>query len=374
MLVMHKRRRPLDIWPGFVDGLAALLMVVIFVLLLFSVGQMLLSDALVGRDAALDRLRAQMSGLTNLLADEREEKTGLVTRLDETQGELVETQALGEDLRTRLSAVTQQAQETEVALTALEVELGDNRSQLAQQLKTNSQLSDDIAVLEAEREQLRAELEQSRQASQQAQSDSRDLAIRLEALNEQLARLNSALQVSESALQEKNLEVENLGERLNTALAGKVEELAAYRSEFFGKLRESLEDNPDVRIEGDRFVLPSEVLFGSASAKLDKGGRREIATVARTLKSITSQIPDDIDWVLRIDGHTDKRAVRKAFPSNWELSSARATSIVKYLIEQGIPPEHLVAAGFAQYHPIDSRDTAEAYSRNRRIELKLTSR
>jgi chemotaxis protein MotB len=129
-----------------------------------------------------------------------------------------------------------------------------------------------------------------------------------------------------------------------------------------------------VRIEGDRFVLPSEVLFSSASADLDERGRREIATVARTLKEITGQIPAGIDWVLRVDGHTDKRPIRKAFPSNWELSSARATSIVKYLINQGIEPEHLVAAGFAQYHPIDKGDTEEAYSRNRRIEFKLTSR
>jgi chemotaxis protein MotB len=374
MLLAHKRRRTLDIWPGFVDGLAALLMVVIFVLLLFSVGQVLLSDALVGRDEALDRLRGQMNNLGSLLTREREDKADLAAQLDKTGAQLSESQALGEDLRQRLSSTTLKAQETEIALAALQVELDTSRSQLAEQLKLGDQRQVEIAALETEREQLQTDLEQSRDVMQKAQASSRDLNIRVEALNEQLTRLNAALQISESELQEKNLQVENLGERLNTALAGKVEELAAYRSDFFGKLRASLEDNPDVRIEGDRFVLPSEVLFSSASAQLDKHGKQEIATVARTLIEIAADIPEGIDWVLRVDGHTDKRPVRKAFPSNWELSSARATSIVKYLIEQGIPANRLVAAGFAQYHPIDSDDSADAYRRNRRIELKLTSR
>jgi chemotaxis protein MotB len=207
-----------------------------------------------------------------------------------------------------------------------------------------------------------------------AQSRATDLNTQIAALNEQLARLNQALEASEATLQEKDIRIEDLGQRLNLAMADKVEELARYRSEFFGKLREALKDNPDVRVEGDRFILPTEVLFSSASADLDKQGRQGIGTVARTLKDITAQIPDDIDWVLRVDGHTDRRPIRKAFPSNWELSSARAISIVKYMIREGIPADHLVAAGFGQYHPLDPADTADAYRRNRRIELKLTSR
>jgi len=241
-------------------------------------------------------------------------------------------------------------------------------------LQLVKQRTEAISGLEAEREQLQSSLQNSEQEVTQARESSAELGVRLEALNEQLTRLNSALSVSESELKEKNLQVEDLGQRLNTALAGKVEELAVYRSEFFGKLREALQDNENIRVEGDRFVLPSEVLFSSASATLDEDGRHEIAAVARTLKSITAQIPDEIDWVLRVDGHTDRRPVRKAFPSNWELSSARATSIVKYLVEQGIPANRLVAAGFAQYHPLDTGNTAEAYKRNRRIEFKLTSR
>jgi chemotaxis protein MotB len=374
MMITNRRRRALDIWPGFVDALAALLMVVIFVLLLFSLGQFLLSDALLGRDEAIDQLRGQMRGLANVLSQERKDKDSLASELTGVNKALESSLLSEDDLRQRLSLMTLEARETEVALAALQVELDTSRTQLSEQLQLVAQRTRTVSSLEAERDQLEASLQDSEQQAIQARDSSTELGVRLEALNEQLTRLNSALSVSEGELKDKNLEVEDLGQRLNAALAGKVEELAVYRSEFFGKLRESLQDNADIRVEGDRFVLPSEVLFSSASATLDVEGRHEIAAVARTLKSIAAQIPDDIDWVLRIDGHTDRRPVRKAFPSNWELSSARATSIVKYLVEQGIPPHRLVAAGFAQYHPLDNENTAEAYRRNRRIEFKLTSR
>jgi chemotaxis protein MotB len=374
MIVSSRRRRSLDIWPGFVDALAALLMVVIFVLLLFSLGQFLLSETLLGRDEAIDQLRGQMRGLASVLSQEREEKADLESELTGVNQALDASRLSEDELRERLSAMVLEARDTELALAALQVELDTNRSQLAEQLKLAGQRSETISGLETERDQLQTSLETSEQETTRARESSAELGVRLDALNEQLTRLNSALSVSESELKEKNLQVEDLGQRLNTALAGKVEELAVYRSEFFGKLREALQDNENIRVEGDRFVLPSEVLFSSASATLDEDGRREIAAVARTLKSITAQIPEDIDWVLRVDGHTDRRPVRKAFPSNWELSSARATSIVKFLVEQGIPANRLVAAGFAQYHPIDTANTAEAYKRNRRIEFKLTSR
>ena len=374
MMLTNRRRRALDIWPGFVDALAALLMVVIFVLLLFSLGQFLLSDALLGRDEAIDQLRGQMRGLANVLSQERKDKDSLESELTGVNKALESSLLSEDDLRQRLSLMTLEARETEVALAALQVELDTSRTQLSEQLQLVAQRIETVSSLEAERDQLEVSLQDSEQKAIQARDSSAELGVRLEALNEQLTRLNSALSVSEGELKDKNLEVEDLGQRLNAALAGKVEELAVYRSEFFGKLRESLRDNADIRVEGDRFVLPSEVLFSSASATLDVEGQHEIAAVARTLKSIAAQIPDDIDWVLRIDGHTDRRPVRKAFPSNWELSSARATSIVKYLVEQGIPPHRLVAAGFAQYHPLDKGDTAEAYRRNRRIEFKLTSR
>jgi len=423
MLVANRRRRAIDIWPGFVDALAALLMVVMFVLLLFSVGQFLLSDALVGRDEALDRLRSKMTGLTEVLALERKDKAELQQRLSSLTGQLAVTVKARDTLDARLEKMTLQAQASATALQQLESELQSARSTIAaneqtlqqqrselqsahstiaaneqtlQQQRnelqsahstvaaneqTLQQQRDSITGLEEDQQRLQASLDASQQdaalqqeASARAQDRATDLNVQIAALNEQLARLNQALEASEAGLQEKDIRIEKLGQRLNLALADKVEELSRYRSEFFGKLREALKDNPDVRIEGDRFILPTEVLFSSASADLDKQGRQGIGTVARTLKEISEQIPDDIDWVLRVDGHTDRRPIRKAFASNWELSSARAINIVKYMISQGIPAEHLVAAGFAQYHPLDPADTADAYRRNRRIELKLTSR
>jgi chemotaxis protein MotB len=374
MLIASRRRPALDIWPGFVDALAALLMVVIFVLLLFSVGQYLLNDALIGRDEALSRLRGQMHNLSGLLTQTRADKQQLEQRLQGVAAELQSTQVTRDDLQAQLAALTVKAHDVELALAALKLELNTSRSQLAEQEQRGQQLAAEIQTLGSAREQLQAELDTSRQETTRARDDASDLNQQLVALNDQIARLSKALEVSESSLKDKTLEVENLGARLNDALVNKVEELAAYRSEFFGKLHEALKDNPDVRIEGDRFLLPSEVLFPSASADLDERGQREIAKVAHSLKEIMAKIPPGMDWVLRVDGHTDRRPIRKVFPSNWELSSARATSIVKDLIAEGIPPEHLAPAGFAQYHPVDPADTPEAYRRNRRIELKLTSR
>jgi chemotaxis protein MotB len=409
MLLVTRRRRTVDIWPGFVDALAALLMVVMFVLLLFSVGQFLLTDALVGRDQTLDRLRSRITGLAEVLAMERKEKSDLQSRLSSLSGELEVTLKARDEFEKRLADMTLQAQESATELQQVEGELQLARNSIADKQQTLQQQSetiadrdqtlqqqrdtiagneqrlqqqgDTISGLETDRQRLQTSLEASQQdtAEQkvlvgQAQASVSELNDQIAALNEQLARINQALEVSEAELQDKDVEIEDLGRRLNLALADKVEELSRYRSEFFGKLREALTDNPDVRIEGDRFVLPSEVLFSSASADLDKRGVKEISTVARTLKDITRQIPDDIDWVLRVDGHTDRRPIRKAFASNWELSSARAISIVKYMISQGIPAEHLVAAGFGQYHPIDQGKSEQAYRRNRRIELKLTSR
>ena len=423
MLLVSRRRRTVDIWPGFVDALAALLMVVMFVLLLFSVGQFLLSDALVGRDQTVDQLRNRIAGLAEVLAMERKEKSAMQNRLSSLTGDLEVTLKSRDEAEQRLADMTSQAQESASQLQRVEGtlqlardSLADKDQALQQQRATIAQRDqalqqqrdtiaerdqslrqqrdtiadfeqglqrqrETISSLEADRQRLQTSLEASQRESTeqktrlgQAQTSVAELNDEIAALNEQLARVNQALQASEGKLQDKDVEIENLGRRLNLALADKVEELSRYRSEFFGKLRDALSDNPDVRIEGDRFVLPSEVLFSSASAQLDSQGVKEIATVARTLKDITEQIPADIDWVLRVDGHTDRRPIRKVFASNWELSSARAISIVKYMISQGIPAEHLVAAGFGQYHPIDAGNSEAAYRRNRRIELKLTSR
>jgi chemotaxis protein MotB len=174
---------------------------------------------------------------------------------------------------------------------------------------------------------------------------------------------------------EQSAMIADLGARLNLALAAEVEELSRFRSDFFGRLRTVLGDRDEVRIVGDRFVFQSEVLFGTGEAEIGAEGARQLAQLADTLIAIADEIPDELPWVLQVDGHTDRRPISTArFPSNWELSAARAISVAQFLVSQGIPPDRVAARGFAQFQPLDPADTLEAYRRNRRIEIKLTTR
>jgi len=194
-------------------------------------------------------------------------------------------------------------------------------------------------------------------------------------LRDQLSRIAAALDVSEAKVKEQQGQIVELGKRLNLALVNKVEQLARYRSEFFGRLREILGDRPDIRVVGDRFVFQSEVLFAPGSAELSDDAKKQLAPVIATLKEVSAKIPPDINWILRVDGHTDRRPISNPqFPSNWELSTARAISVVRFAIDEGIPAARLSAAGFAEKQPIDPRNVEDAYRRNRRIELKLTER
>lgn len=247
-----------------------------------------------------------------------------------------------------------------------------------------SELASTLALERRESEALLAQLNATlaeRDARLEAQSG--DLAARgaelglleqqVAALREQIARLNAALDASETVVGKQKVEIARLGERLNVALARKVEELQRYRSEFFGRLRQLLGEHPSIRIVGDRFVFQSELLFPSGEATLVPEGERQLVRLADTLKTVTRGIPEDIDWILRIDGHTDRRPIRTAqFASNWELSTARALSVLRFLAAQGIPPKRLAAAGFGEHYPLDAGTSEAAYSRNRRIEIKLT--
>src|SRR5436190_322450 len=197
----------------------------------------------------------------------------------------------------------------------------------------------------------------------------------LNALRRQLAALEEALDASEKRDKESQGRIADLGQRLNVALAQRVQELSRYRSEFFGRLRAILGNRPDIRIVGDRFVFQSEVFFDTGQALLLPEGRAELDQLATALIDLDKQIPPEIAWVLRVDGHTDVRPISSPlFKSNWELSSARAISVVQYLISLGVPAQRLVAAGFAEFQPLDTAATEDAYKRNRRIELKLTER
>jgi chemotaxis protein MotB len=327
------RRPSIDIWPGFVDALAQLLMVIIFILLIFTAGQFLLSDALTGRDKALKELQQQLSELSDLLALERVANADLRASAASLSTELKAAQAERDALKTQLGGLGGRAEEAEKALAA------------------------------------------EQQISQAARAQVEQLTASIAALREQLAQIAAALDLSEAKAKDQQAQIAELGRRLNLALASKVQELARFRSEFFGRLREIIGDRPDIRIVGDRFVFQSEVLFTPGSADLSDAATAQLEPVIAALKAIADKIPKDINWVLRVDGHTDRRPISTAqFPSNWELSAARAIAVVRYAVSQGIPPNRVAAAGFADNQPLDPGAGEEAYRRNRRIELKLTER
>jgi len=222
--------------------------------------------------------------------------------------------------------------------------------------------------------ELSGQLESEKGISAKAQAEVETLNEQIAALRQQLVALNSALDVAATKETQSEQRISELGQRLNVALAQHVQELSSYRSDFFGKLREVLGNRPDMRIEGDRFVLQSEVFFDTGRADLKPEGRDELDKVASAVVGLEGQIPADIPWVLRVDGHTDVRPIVGQFKSNWDLSAARAISVVQYLISKGVKPSRLVAAGFGEFQPIDPGTTEDAYRRNRRIEFKLTER
>jgi chemotaxis protein MotB len=376
MALLNRRAASrLDIWPGFVDALASLLMVLIFVLLAFVLTQFFLSETLSGREAALRQLQGQVSELAAVLALERKAKDALGEDVARLTDELRVSLSARQQLEGQLRSVTSRAEaaESQAGTQAQDlVRLGNDLAAL-QALK--AELEREAARLSRRSEQAEAGLIEERKLSESARAQLALLNQQTAALREQIAQLAAALDASEKKAAEQQVQITALGQRLNAALAGKVQELAHYRSEFFGRLREVLGDNPEIRIVGDRFVFASEVLFAVGSADLGDPGRNQITRVADALKQIAAKIPPDIDWILQVEGHTDRVPISTAqFRSNWELSQARAMSVLRLLVESGIPARRLSAAGYAEYQPIEPGEGEAAYSRNRRIELKLTQR
>lgn len=328
-----------DHWPGFVDALATLLLVVIFLLSLFALAQFSLGQALQGRDAALNQLRNEIA-------------------------------VLQENLRLE----TARAEDLTSNLTALQATLASEREALAQARANATALEGELAEREARVLALETQIEGEIELTDAARAEVALLNQQVSALNSQLLSLREALEASEARDAEQQAQIEQLSARLNTALARRVQELARFRSEFFEAISTALGDRADIRVVGDRFVFASDVLFPSASAELTPAGQAQLSQIADALLEIASEIPDEIDWILRVDGHTDARPISVTYASNWHLSAARAITVVNYFESRGIPSERLVAAGFGEHRPIDAGETEEAYARNRRIEIKLDSR
>ena len=468
------RRGPrTDYWPGFVDLLSTLLLVMIFLLVVYMLAQYFLQRTISGQTEALEELSFQVTELAEMLSLERQANADLrlniaqlsaqlqtsLAERDRLSGALADASAERDTLRLRLEDLTGEAQtafaeraeakraetearllaeageekirllladmervrrdiealqavraELEARVSALAAALDESRGETAQVREDLTALRDTAAALEArlsserertalaqralgEREIRLAEVQALYLQAQGGLAETESALIeshalgdrqrdriallnqQIEALRTQLQRIEAALDVSERKAEEQEVTIADLGRRLNMALAAKVEELASYRSEFFGRLRQVLSDRRDFTIIGDRFVFQSEVLFGSASDELGVDGQERLAKFADILKEVMVRIPPDLPWILQVDGHTDRRPIQTPrFPSNWELSAARAISVVNFLVDQGIPARHLSATGYGEFQPIDARDDEIAYRRNRRIELKLTQR
>ena len=335
-LARARRERGIDYWPGFVDALSTLILGIVFLLSVFVIVQFFLSQEVTGKDTALQRLNAQLAQLTEMLSLEKVGKANL----EDTLASLRANLAMAETERDRLKGVNEG------------LASGGNRAG-----------------------ELAAQLDAQKGVTGRALAQVELLNQQIAALRRQLAAIEASLEASESKDKEAQARIADLGQRLNVALAQRVQELSRFRSEFFGRLRAILGNRPDIRVVGDRFVFQSEVFFDAGAAVVRPEGRAELDKLATALLELEKQIPGDVAWVLRVDGHTDVRPIASAqYPSNWELSAARAISVVQYLIAKGISPQRLVAAGFGEFQPLEAGQTEDAYRRNRRIELKLTER
>jgi chemotaxis protein MotB len=400
MALQRSQHRRVEAWPGYVDVLSTLLMVIVFVLMIFVIGQMFLSQALSGRDQALAKLNRQIAEMADILSLRTEETTALKSQVDQLSGALTKSTAERDELKNQLVVVlgerdALQAQEKDLrsqlksaadklaaqaALTAeAQKKLEESYKAIEADKEKINALVTDVAALESLRDELMKKVgnyeTEKEELSAEAQKRVELLNQQILALRQQLADITKALDIAETKSRDQGVQIAELGRRLNSALASKVQELARYRSEFFGRLREILGNRQDIQIVGDRFVFQSEIFFESGSADIGQQGREQLDVLATTLILLLPEIPKDLDWVLRIDGHTDDRPISSPqFPSNWELSTARAVSVLKYLASRGIPADRLAAAGFGEFRPIDTSGTEEGRRKNRRIEIKFDQR
>ena len=435
----------LEAWPGYVDALSTLLMVVMFVLLVFVLAQALESVVLAKRndqltaanqtltqerernaalsgsvsrlsknlsagDAARAALLSQLRDLNRQTANTMAERDKVAALLKEVEMAAAAAATMNKTLTAqvetqtrRADAATQANQQLTANLAAAEAHLREMQAQIAaldQTVKADKETIDtklsDLArlaeqsrALTALRDDLLKQVrtaaaaamteEQKRHAVEGLLEDEKKLGdssrAKIAMLTQQVEQLQRELGVTERQRADEQAKASGLTQQLNLALAAQVEELRKYRSDFFGKLRAVLADRPGIQIVGDRFVFQSEVLFGGGSAELTPAGIQQMTDLAATFHTIIDKIPADVNWVLRVDGHTDATPIHNVrFASNWELSAARAISVVKFLITQGIPATHLAATGFGENQPVDPGDTPDAYAKNRRIEIRLTDR
>jgi len=420
----RRSRQSINVWPGYVDALAALLMLVIFVLLVFTFAQFMLSQILATQENELGDLEQRLNQLTIELGLEQQKNQALTTNVENLSGMISELTEQRFDLTSQIDQLkasqASDRQQIEQQLlniaslqqdidrlrqlrTQLESEIGKLSANLRQQSDEATRLRDrnkalearlaeanertHLAQVEIEERKIRIQalsalvgeqsqaLKEQRRLSADAQAEIALLKQRIDGLRSQLEEIGQALALAEQQKRDQAAEITDLGKRLNVELARRVNELERYRSDFFGQLSSLLKSNPYIQVKGDRFLFQSELLFDSGSAQLGEAGQRQLDELARVLRDVIKIIPEQIDWILRIDGHTDRVPIKSTlFASNWELSTARAVSVLRHLAARGIPEQRMAATGFAEFHPLNPADTEAAYRQNRRIEIKLTAR
>jgi len=369
------RKRQVDYtWPGFVDALSSLLMVIIFVLMIFVLSQFFLSQKMSGQDQALVELRNNLLELGELLSLERETTTELTSQLSILETKIVEAK---KNLKKEKELVTQfkdelTGQSNIISLNQSEIEV--LKEKLETKIQDSFLLKKNISELENRINNKDNDINTKNETINANKKEINKLITASLKLRNKLSQLQTLLSAYKAKDKREKVKTINIGNEMNSALARRVEELQKFKSDFFGRVRELIKGRKEIRIVGDRFVFQSEVLFKVGSDELGIKGQEEMAKLAITLMDIEKSLPTDIDWILQIDGHTDNLPVKKGqnYLDNWELSTKRALSVLRFLIKQGIKPNRLSASGYGSFQPIDKNKTSIARAKNRRIEMKIT--
>lgn len=369
-------------WPGFVDALATLLMVFIFVLMVFVLVQVNLAYRVSGQDATMGEMRQQLASLGELLSLERRASADLASNLAQITGQLNASTIASDDLTTQLASLqsTLAVRRDEIqALTAKQANtqaaLVETRTALENRLGALQLADGQLALADAQNQSADAKIQSMERNAAASKASIAEMTGALAALRQRIETLTALLQENELQTSRDKVAIANLGKSLNNALASRVQELQQFRSEFFGRLREVLKGRDDVQIVGDRFVFQSEVLFAQGQAKIGVQGQEQLSKLAVALNEIAAKIPADIHWVLQIDGHTDDVPIRAGrYQDNWDLSTERALSVVRFLRDRGLAANRLAAAGYGEFQPLDPAKSADARRLNRRIEMKITQR
>ena len=369
------RRRQVDYtWPGFVDALASLLMVIIFVLMIFVLSQFFLSQKMTGQDEALVKLRNNLVELGEMLSLERQTTTELTTQLSLLETKIVEVK---KNLKYEKELVTQFKEELAGQSNILSLnqsEIEDLKEKLKIKIQDALLLKNNVEQLEKRINKKDTDINEKNETINANKKEINELISASLKLRNKLSQLQTLLSAYKAKDKKEKVKTINIGKEMNSALARRVEELQKFKSDFFGRVRELIKGRKEIRIVGDRFVFQSEVLFKVGSEELGVKGQEEMAKLAITLMDIEKSLPTDIDWILQIDGHTDNLPVKKGqnYLDNWELSTKRALSVLRFLIKQGIKPDRLSASGYGSFQPIDRKNTNVARAKNRRIEMKIT--